>query len=186
MHIRCDVAKATEAACQFLRRAGGTMSVLKLVKMVYLLDRLSIQRRGIPVVGGTYFSLRNGPMTSEVLDLINAGRLWGAEEGQWEELISDRQGHLVSLRGAAPREHLSDSEVALIEEVHSEHGAKDQWALCDWCHEHCEEWSPLEDGRDLISIERIAQAVGKTGEEIERMKEEIAETSFLEAALRAR
>ena len=48
---------------------------MKLVKLVYLLDRLSIEKRNIPVVGGDYLSMRNGPATSEVLDLINAGKL---------------------------------------------------------------------------------------------------------------
>ena len=73
------------------------MNIMKLVKLVYLLDRLSIQRRGLPVVGGAYFSMRNGPVTSEMLDLVNAGSLWGVAQCDWERFISDRQNHEVSL-----------------------------------------------------------------------------------------
>ena len=45
---------------------------MKLVKLIYLIDRMSLDRRGIPAVGGDYLSMRNGPVTSEVLDEIFA------------------------------------------------------------------------------------------------------------------
>ncbi|MCX6925812.1 MAG: Panacea domain-containing protein, partial [Verrucomicrobia bacterium] len=77
MNFRFHIGKATEAGCLFLERAGGRMNIMKLVKLMYLLDRLSLDRRGVPVAGGDYLSMRNGPVTSELLDLINAGRLFG-------------------------------------------------------------------------------------------------------------
>jgi len=54
MNFRFHIGKATEAACLFLDRGGGRMNIMKLVKLLYLLDRLSLDRRGIPVVGGDY------------------------------------------------------------------------------------------------------------------------------------
>src|SRR5260370_16830191 len=91
--FRFDVAKATEVAGQFLRREGGAINIMKLVKLVYLLDRISVARRGVPVVGGAYFSLPNGPITSEFLYLINSGRLWGLPDCRWAEFIRDLQNH---------------------------------------------------------------------------------------------
>jgi len=181
VNFRFDITKATEVAGQFLKREGGSINIMKLVKLVYLLDRLSLARRGIPVVGGAYFSLPNGPITSEFLDLINSGCLWGVPHCRWEEFISDRQNHEVALVKAVTTDHLSESEMKLIETIYQEHGAKDQWQLRDWCHEHCEEWTPLEQGRDLIALERIARAVGKTEEQISRLKQEAEELSFLAA-----
>ena len=139
-------------------------------------------RRGIPVVGGTCFSLPNGPITSELLDLINSGCLWGEADCRWEEFISDRQNHQVVTTAEAPPDHLSEAELELIDAVYQEHGGKDQWQLRDWCHEQCEEWTPLEQGRERITLERMARAVGKTDEQIRRMKEEAAELNFLSAA----
>jgi hypothetical protein len=182
MNFRFDVTKATEVACQFLLREGGAINIMKLVKLVYLLDRLSVAQRGIPVAGGAYFSLPNGPITSEFLDLINSGCLWGLQNCRWEDFISDRQDHQVALTLNPGREHLSDSEMELIDAVYREHGNKDQWGLRDWCHEHCEEWTPLEEGRERISIERIARAVGKTDQQIARLQEEAAELNFLSSA----
>src|SRR5258706_13297651 len=121
MNFRFDVTKATEVACEFLQREGGSINIMKLVKLVYLLDRLSVARRGIPVVGGSYFSLTNGPITSEFLDLINSGRLWGLEKCRWEEFVGDRQDHEVALIKEPGRDHLSDSEIELIDAVYQEH-----------------------------------------------------------------
>jgi hypothetical protein len=100
--FRFDITKATEVACQFIKREGGSIKIMKLVELVYLLDRLSLARRGIPVVGGTYFSLPNSPVTSEFLDLVNSGRLWDPAECRWEEFISDRQDHEVGIIKDAP------------------------------------------------------------------------------------
>ncbi len=41
-----------EASCEFLQRAGGQLNLMKLGKLLELLDRLSLARRGIPVCGG--------------------------------------------------------------------------------------------------------------------------------------
>jgi hypothetical protein len=145
------------------------------------LDRASVAKRGVPVVGGAYFSLPNGPITSEFLDLVNSGSLWGLQDCRWEEFISDRQNHEVELIKDTGREHLADSEMELIEAIYADHGTKSQWELRDWCHERCEEWTPLEEGRERISLERIARAVGKTDEQIARLKEEAAEYKLIQA-----
>lgn len=182
VNFRFDITKATEVACEFLKLEGGSINIMKLVKLVYLLDRLSVARRGIPVVGGAYFSLPNGPITSELLDLINSGSLWGVNECRWDEFISDRANHEVKLIKEATRDHISDSEMDLIDTVYQEHGQKDQWQLRDWCHERCEEWNPLEQGRDRITIEKIARALGKSDQQIARLNEEAAEFNFLAKA----
>ena len=182
VNFRFDVTKATEVASELLKREGGSINIMKLLKLVYLLDRLSVARRGLPVVGGAYFSLPNGPITSEFLALVNSGCLWGLENCRWEEFISDRQNHEVALAKDPGRDHLSDSEMDLIDAIYGEHGKKNQWELRDWCHEHCEEWTPLDQGRDRIPLERVARAVGKTDEQVARLKEEAAEQSFLAEA----
>jgi len=55
------------------------------------------------------------------------------------------------------REHLSDVEVALLDELWQEHGAKDQWQLVDWCHAHCKEWTPLANGCAPIAVKQMAR-----------------------------
>lgn len=184
MNFRFNTHKATEAALQFIARSGGRINVMKLVKLIYLLDRLSIQRRGVPVVGGVYFSMRNGPVTSELLDLVNAGELAGESGSRWDELISDRKDHEIAMRPSVQpeRENLSDSEIALIDEINAEHGGKDQWQLRDWCHERCGEWTPLQNGRERISIREMAVNVGRNPEEAARIADEACEANLIARA----
>ena len=186
MSFPFDITKATEVACDLIRREGGGMNIMKLIKLVYALDRLSIQRRGIPVVGGTYFSLPNGPITSELLDLINSGCLWGEDNCHWEEFISDRQDHQVGLRKAGiGTDHLAPSELKLIDQIHAELGDKDQWQLRDWSHERFKEWTPSAGGRDRIPLAKMARAVGMNDEQIQQIEQDAEELNFVGAALHA-
>jgi uncharacterized phage-associated protein len=180
MNFRFNIGKATEAACVFLERGGGQMNIMKLVKLVYLLDRLSLDRRGIPVCGGDYLSMRNGPVTSEVLDLVDAGRLAGEGDRRWEQCIGARTNHEVRLEKQPVREHLSDAEVSLLDEVWAEHGGKDQWQLVDWCHAHCREWVPVANGCAPISVEQVGMALGKSAEQVARLRQEAAELNQLD------
>lgn len=180
MNFRFNIAKATEAACHFMDRAGGTINIMKLVKLMYLLDRLSLDRRGVPVAGGDYLSMRNGPVTSEVLDLINAGRLLGESDQRWEQCVSDRLNHEVQLERMPAREHLSDAEILLLDEVWREHGHQDQWELVDWCHAHCKEWTPVTNGCAPIAVERIGLALGKAPDQIHRLTREAIELNQLD------
>ena len=180
MNFRFQISKATEASCEFLQRAGGQINIMKLVKLLYLLDRLSLDRRNVPVVGGDYLSMRNGPVTSEMLDLINSGRLFGDADTRWEQCVSDRHDHDLKLEKMPVREHLSDAEMKLLDEIWAHHGGKDQWQLVEWCHTHCGEWTPLARGCAPIAVERIGQALGKPPEVVQHLAREAAELNMLD------
>ena len=167
---------------QFIARENGRINVMKLVKLIYLPDRFSVERRGVPVVGGIYYSMRNGPVTSELLDLVNAGELAGEEGCRWEEFISDRKNHDVALRKPPERDSLADSEIALIDEIYALHGGKDQWQLRDWCHERCGEWTPLQKWRERINIEELAVNAGRSQEDAARIADEGREAYLLSRA----
>lgn len=168
MNFRFDALKATQVGGEFLRLAGGEIDVLKLVKLAYLLDRLSLQRRGLPVLGGSYYSMRNGPVTSELLDLINAGYLRGSET-DWSQHISDRAENRLALLQPAGVHRLSDVEHDLIAEIHTQHCRRTGPELADWCHEHCAEWHPLSQGRREIAVEDVLEASGASPGKIQRL-----------------
>jgi uncharacterized phage-associated protein len=180
MNFRFNIGKATEVGCLFLERAGGRMNIMKLVKLMYLLDRLSLDRRGVPVAGGDYLSMRNGPVTSELLDLINAGRLFGEPDQRWEQCVTDRRDHDIKLEHVPARDHLSDVEAALLDEIWREHGTKDQWQLVDWCHAHCKEWTSVTNSCAPIAVEQIGMALGKTPQQIQRLRQKAVELNRLD------
>lgn len=185
MTFRFNTRKGTEVAALLIQREGGCLNIMKLLKLAYLLDRLSIQVRGIPVVGGVYLSLKNGPATSELLDLVNAGKIATDSDDSWERFISHRDGHNVALREEPPIDFLSESEVRLVDKIYESHGGKDQWEIRDWCHQHCGEWNPLQVGALTIAVEEIATNVGKSEAEVRRISDEAQESNLLDSVFHA-
>lgn len=177
-----NIHKAAQAAHFFISRAGGEMEILKLVKLLYLADRQSLEKRRVPVVGGTYCSLRHGPITSEILDLINDGTREG--DSPWEQLISDRANHRVAAASLpAGYDALSPSEVRLLDEVWERFGGKEKWELVEWTHRHCEEWSDPRGGRAEISARRLAESFAWKASEIDDFETELAAQSRLQEIL---
>ena len=66
--------KAAQAVHYLLHKAGCPIEKLKLVKLVFYVDLWHIEKYGRPVVGGTYFAMPHGPVSSELLDDINGHR----------------------------------------------------------------------------------------------------------------
>jgi hypothetical protein len=75
---------------------------------------------------------------------------------------------------------LADAEVALLDEVWSEHGGKDQWQMVDWCHAHCKEWTPVTNGCAPIAVEQVAMALGKSAAQGNRLRQEAIELNHLD------
>ncbi len=182
MNFRFDARKATQVAAALVKREGGELNIMKLVKLIYLLDRLSLLRRGVPVLGGDYFSMKNGPVTSEALDLVNAGALDGFTT-DWSDYISDRADHKIALRADPGTDRLSESEFLLIAEIYTEHGQKSAFELVEWCHRNCPEWHPVTQGRREIRVEDILEAGGKSRDYIKHVVAEATELRHLDALL---
>ena len=79
-----------------LYRGGGSLPLIKLVKLLYLAERLSLQRYGEPITGDKLVSMPHGPVLSMTYDHIN-GAL-PSMEGGWDTWIADRADNVVALR----------------------------------------------------------------------------------------
>lgn len=168
-----DITKAAQTAHFFITRAGSEIEILKLVKLIYLTDRLSLQKRRIPVVGGSFYSLPHGPVTSEVLDLINDGTRSG--DSPWEQLITDRANHKIAISQRMDSyDALAPSEMRLLEEIWATFGARGKWDLVNWTHQHCEEWSDPKSGRSEISARKLAESFGWDAAEADDFETELS------------
>jgi uncharacterized phage-associated protein len=170
--------KAAQAAALFVSMQGGTINGLKLVKLIYLSDRESMRRHGYPITFDNYVSLENGPAVSKTADLIS-GYMCGSAKDIWEEWISDRANHCVQLQRNIDRhdlDELSDADIEVMKSIWAQFGKMDQWTLCQWTHDNCEEWTdPVAEGvgRVWIKDEAILSAVGKDEKESKELADEI-------------
>ncbi len=65
--------KTTQAASLFLKKNDRKMNYMKLIKLLYFVDREALRLWERPVTGDTYFSMKHGPVLSNVFDIINNG-----------------------------------------------------------------------------------------------------------------
>ena len=70
MTLLFNEAKATQAAAHILHLRGGSMSYVKLIKLLYLADREALIRWGRPITTDRYVSLDIGPVVNRVYELI--------------------------------------------------------------------------------------------------------------------
>ncbi len=133
--------KAAQVAAYFARAAGGSIYVLKLVKLIYLADRKFLEKYDATIINDRFVSMDHGPVNSTTLNYING---CAEDRDNWEEFIADRADHMVALArpdltvddlGA-----LSDAEVEVLDEIWAKFGRMDRFEICDWTHKHCPEW----------------------------------------------
>jgi len=183
-HFPFDANKATEIAALFMRKDGDSINVMKLIKLAYLLDRLSIRERGVPVMGGWYLSMKHGPVTGDLLDLANSD--FGAEDcPEWTKHISDRANHEIGLLADPGTDHLAETEIKLAETIWGDFGHLDQWALRDWCHRHCPEWTVIDSGRREITIGSLCQSLGLPASEAEEISRSASELAYIDSVINA-
>ncbi len=179
MNFPVNEKKATAAVARLLEKSGGETECLRLIKLIYLADRDSIIRRGVPIVGGRYFSMRCGPTIGAVMNFVNRECV----APKWADHISPRKGNILKLTAPPDYGSLSQSEIDILDGVVEEHASRTTTALVRWCHHYCPEYERVFWGRKSIEVESILRAGGKTADKIHKVVKEAEELAELDAVL---
>lgn len=162
--------RTAQAAAFMLHRAGGRLPLIKLMKLLYLAERQSLQQYGEPITGDRLVSLDHGPVLSKTYDHINGA----AEscEGGWDSWIADRAEHVVALRDSSmirsPEQdliELSDSDLEILASVWAEFGHLGKWALVRYTHDNLAEWQDPDGSMIPIPYERLFEVLGYSSEQ---------------------
>ena len=141
MKPKFNEAKATQVACRILELRGGRMSYLKLIKLMYLIDRTALIRWGRPVTFDHIVSMDNGLVLSRVYNLI----LEDARPDTpsfWRKHISEpRNREVEKVAEGIEYDELSDVEDELILELFDKYGEMSRWQLVDDIHHNLPEWT---------------------------------------------
>ena len=130
---------ATATACYFLERAPNqTLNDLVLMKLMVIAERLFMKETTSLLMGAQFKSMQNGPVLSEVLNLMK-GTL---PSPLWQSHIHflPWQGHGTSSNRcvlAKPfpvEDFLSDYEIGKLEEVSRDYEHKSKWEIVDVTH----------------------------------------------------
>lgn len=173
--------KATQAAAFFLKLAGGKMPYLKLLKLLYILDRNALLCWGRSVTFDSYVSMDRGPVLSKTYDLITED-VEPEKDSYWRKYISEPNHFSVELVGKCPEDNLSEAEIELIKRVFDDFGGIDKFALADYTHSF-EEWENPHGSAIPISYSDILKAGGKSEEEINAIMSELESLNYMDRYL---
>lgn len=156
--------KVAQMAAFFLDKNGGKLGHLKLIKLLYLSDRQCLIDTGYPMTDDDMYSLPNGPILSDTLDLIN-GRAkqatqwsaWVTPTNQNKEVTLSRQFKSYDLL-----DELSLAEIDILEKVYQDFGQLTSNQLITYTHsKECPEWTkPPQNSRVPIQYHEIFEAAG--------------------------
>lgn len=166
--------KAAQMAAFFLQQAGGRGNVLKLMKLLYLSDRESMNRYGEPITYDAMVAMKHGPVLSRVLECINGFQ--HSERGGWEDWVSDRENHNVSLKHTFERDdldELSDADIEVMASVWQQFGSMNEWKLSQYTHDYCSEWQDPNDSAVPIAYRDVFIALGKNADVANDLQENI-------------
>lgn len=155
---------ATQAAAFFLRKAGGELHIVKLLKLLYFADRLAYGRRASSITGDHAFSMDHGPVLSETYDLLK-GAIVREGRSYWKRHISEKDGNSIKLLKDPAQGALSPAELGFLESTWSDLGALDPWELSRRSHE-LPEWQDPSGSSRIIPVENILSAVGLSDHQI--------------------
>ena len=114
-----------------------------------------------------------GPVLSKVLNLTTDESSPGYPSIRAEN-ISEPSHYEVTLKSETDDDELSEAELALLNEIFSEHGKKSRWELVEFTHQ-LPEWINPQGSAIAINYRDILKAGGKSDLEIAAVESELAE-----------
>ena len=174
--------KVAHMAVFFLARAGGQVSHLKLMKLLYLAERESIKQYCIPMCGDDLVAMAHGPVLSKTLDLMD-GDVKSQNDG-WDKWVSTKANHQlywVNKIELDQLDELSKADIGILGSTWEKFGSMGQWEIRDYTHVHCPEWKDPKGSSRLISYENLLEALGRSPKEARLIAKKIREENAIDS-----
>jgi uncharacterized phage-associated protein len=176
--------KTTQAVTLFLEKNDRKMSYMKLIKLLYLVDRQALRLWERPLTGDIYFSMKHGPVLSNVLDIINNGEDPDDNPYWYKYISTPSENYEIKLKEIPELDALSKREIELINELDEKFKDFDQWDMVKICHEMLPEWEEgVGNTSKQIKIEEILEKLDKSEDEIDEIREEVSNLNHIEKIL---
>ncbi|MGL4944321.1 MAG: Panacea domain-containing protein [Thermoguttaceae bacterium] len=120
-HFIFDFQESLEAAGLFLQLAGGRMRFIRLIKLLYIADRVCLEMEARTITGDKVCAMPHGPVLNTVYSLIK-GREYRSQI--WQHFIKT-EGHEVYINNDPGVGYLCRFEKELIANVYNENKNKD-------------------------------------------------------------
>ncbi len=177
MDFRFDSKKTTQAAAFLLMLGGGVMSRMRLLKLLYIVDRELLASKGRTLTGDRATAMNQGPVLTHTYDLIKGD---AQSPDDWNRYLRSVNKKLVSL-GDPGRDELSPREVDKLKEVSNRYRDISTSGLSALTHEF-PEWvkSFVPDASRPIPWSDALEAMG-CADKIAAFEERLAEQDLVDS-----
>lgn len=174
--------KATQIAVLILKLTHDHINYMKLIKLLYIIDRRALNEWGETVTNNNFYSMKHGPIVSRIYDYISSQEDPDNPD-YWNEHIKNSKLHSCSIRLSSDPgdDELSEREIILVKAVDKEFKNYNQWELRDYCHDNFQEWKDPGNSQLPIKVEDILRALGKGSDEINTI---VSENAFYNKLLK--
>ena len=154
--------KAAQMIAYFVLRQGErAIDIVKVVKLIYLADRESLRRWGVPFLHEPRASLPQGPVNQTTLDYIDGKRV---DERNWSPILAARSKSAIGIMpavGIADLDEFNDGERQVLDDLWTKHGAYKWPSLVKWTHNsrNVPEWVDPHGSSTPIELIDILRAV---------------------------
>jgi hypothetical protein len=168
-----DAEKILQEIGYLLLRNDNRINLFKLVKELYLIDRLSLDERDSSVSGDSYLSLSHGPVLSSTLNILYDFPL--NEDNPWRAYLRSEESEYypdIVLFKETPEDSLSEKDRGYIEAISDEFRNFGNKEIEDYTRRNLPEWKYPRGRIEKIRFYDIMAALGRTHEEILESKRE--------------
>ncbi len=137
-----DFKKATQALNFFATKEGGKINKMKVLKLIWLSERLHLRIYGRPIVNDVYFAMKLGPVPSVTKNIVE-----GVLEEEWEIIYRNThlslEGLVVFSKAFVQENVFSKTDIDVMNKVYSDFHKYDQFELSDISHKY-PEWKKFQ------------------------------------------
>ncbi|BAZ17495.1 hypothetical protein NIES4071_93750 [Calothrix sp. NIES-4071] len=148
--------------------------------MLYIADRIALQRMEQPITGDNYVSMDYGLVLGYVYDLMKGQPVDALS--LWSKFISPLNSNYVFLLNDPGNAELCEEEEEILKEVYQNFEHLNPFDVAQWTHD-LPEWQNPYGSATPISVEDVLRYVGKTDQEIEQIQQEAIREAYLDEAL---
>jgi uncharacterized phage-associated protein len=159
-----DTRKASQVTAFFAKMAGGSINILRVTKLVYLADRLSMQERDHPITGDNFVAMRFGPVNTYTYSYMKGQA--AVRINEWSEFIGSERWHQLPLAKEIELDELDELSRAdlkvLYDTWNTFKDTTDQFELAEFTHIHCPEWRDPNGSSIPIEFSTVFKRLNKT------------------------
>ena len=180
MEFHFNLPRTIQAMAVLIREESGSdrADYLRLLKVLYLADRMSIERFNRPITGDRVVAMDHGPVLSNVLNLINAGG------DVWSDYLQTC-GYKLCLLQDPGDDDLSPAEIEILQKVARQFRTLSPWDIVNWTHQLPEWLKNHQEGTSIpIPMGDILESVNRSSE-LDEIHDEADHLASIEALLRS-